>query len=58
MLDTLSDDDRALLIVALAGYWVTAPSQKDKQACRALMTRAISARSIILHRQANPVVEE
>lgn len=58
MLDTLSEDDRALLVVALAGHCVTAPSQRDKAACRTLMVRLLRARTVVLNPGTNSITEE
>lgn len=58
MLDTLSDEDRTLMVLALAHYSVDATTQHDKRHCRALLTRLLGARTVVLPDAVNPIVEQ
>lgn len=59
MLDTLSDDDKRLLLAALSTTWLPLLANTPGQAeVWRLMVRIENAKTIVLNNEVNPVAEQ
>lgn len=61
MLDILSTEERVLLVAALSNTWLgllAALEPAEATVCRKLISRVINAKTVVLNREDNPIVEQ